>query len=320
MHVKHDPDLRLLRAFATVAERGGFSAAAETLHVTQPALSRRIGELESLLGLRLFDRTSRRVRLTPAGEDLLARSLELLKAGEALRERSHALAAGKAGTLRIGCAPMVMESVVAPMLAQYRRRFPDVDVQLHEHGGARALEGVLRGELHAALASLPEPRLKMRLLFPWRLVAVVSSAHPLAHARTVEVAKLAVEPILTLPREFGTRALFDAGCETAGVRPAVRMEAAAAQTLVAAARAGYGVAIVPSLLIMNPRGVKGLPVLAEGKSLGRWQSFAWDGRRSQPAYVSAFADVLAESLAQGYPGASYDFAPRIRAPGKVAAS
>ena len=313
----HDLDLRLIRAFVAVADRGGFSAAAESLHVTQPALSRRIGELESVLGLRVFDRTSRRVKLTQSGEDLLARSRELLKSGEGLHERSRALAAGKAGTLRIGCAPMVMESIVAPMLADYGRRFPDVDVHLHEYGGARALEAVIRGELHAALASLPEPRLKMRLLFPWRLLAVIATGHPLARARTLEVTRLAGEPILALPPEFGTRALFDAGCETVGLRPAIRMQAAAAQTLVAAARSGYGIAIVPSLLIMDQRGVKGLPLLAQGKSLGRWQSFAWDARRSQPSYVTAFADTLADSLKRTHPGARYNFAPSIRVPTAV---
>ena len=131
----HDLDLRLLRAFVMVAERGGFSAAAGALHITQPALSRRIAELEAALGVRLFERTSRRVELTQNGRDLVARSHDLLRGGEALYERSAALAKGKAGRLLIGCAPMIMESVVAPFITQYRNRHPDVDVHLHERGG-----------------------------------------------------------------------------------------------------------------------------------------------------------------------------------------
>ena len=97
MRMPHDVDLRHLRAFITVADRRGFSAAAAALHITQPALSRRIAELESALGVRLFERTSRRVELTESGEDLLVRSRDLLVSGETLRERARALAEGKAG-------------------------------------------------------------------------------------------------------------------------------------------------------------------------------------------------------------------------------
>ena len=314
MRVMHDLTLRLLRAFVAVAERRGFSAAASALHLTQPALSRRIAELESGLGIRLFERTSRRVELTQEGQDLLERSRDLLRDGEALSERARALAQGKAGILRVGCAPMIMESVVVPLIGHYRKRFPDVDVRFHESGGAHALQAVLRGELHAAVASPMEPRLQTRLLFPWRLLAVMASHHPLARARTIDMSRLAQEPILTLPAGFGTRALFEAGCETVGACPAIRMEAAAAQTLVAAARASYGVAVVPSVLTMSKQGVKVLPVLAAGKSLGRWLAVAWDANRPRPSYLPAFIELLESSLKRDYPGSEYQFAPRIRPP------
>jgi DNA-binding transcriptional LysR family regulator len=141
-----------------------------------------------------------------------------------------------------------------------------------------------------------EPRLEARLLFPWRLLAVVPRQHALARGRTVDIARLAREPVLTLPAGFGTRALFDAGCEMIGARPLIRMEAAGAQTLVAAAKAGYGVAIVPSLLIMDRLAI------------------AWDGGRSHPPYLAGLADVLATALARIFPGHEYGFAPPIKAP------
>ncbi|HEY1289485.1 MAG TPA: LysR family transcriptional regulator [Burkholderiales bacterium] len=309
----HDLDLRFLRAFVTVAERGGFSAAAAALHVTQPALSRRIAELESALGLRLFERTSRRVALTRHGHDLLARSHELLRGGEALYERSRALAEGNAGLLLVGCAPMIMESVVAPFIAEYRKSCPDVELQLREQGGEHAMQAVLRGELHAAVASPTEPRLQARLLFPWRLLAVLPLGHPLANGRTVDLTRLADEQILTLPAGFGTRALLDAGCETTGIRPKIRMEAATAQTLVAAARSGYGIAVVPSVLIMNKRGLTVLPIVAAGRSLGRWLAINWHEKR-QPPYLARLSDMLAASLARQYPGSEYEYAPRIDVP------
>jgi DNA-binding transcriptional LysR family regulator len=209
---------------------------------------------------------------------------------------------------------MIMEAVVAPLIARYRKHCPDVDLQLYEQGGERAQAAVLRGQLHAAIASPMEPRLQVRLLFPWRLLAVVPGGHPLARGRTLDVVKLVQEPILTLPAGFGTRALLDAGCEMIGVRPVIRMEAAAAQTLIAAARAGYGVAVVPSVLLMNKRAVKTLPVLAAGKSLGRWLAIAWNAQRAQPPYLAEFVNLLAQALKRDYPGDEYRFAPGIKTP------
>jgi DNA-binding transcriptional LysR family regulator len=309
----HDLDPRLLRAFIAVADRGSFSAAARQLHLTQPALSRRIAELEATLSLRLVERTSRRVALTETGIDLLERCRELLAEGDALRERALRLSQGRTGILRLGCAPMIMESVVAPLIALYRKRCPDVELRLSELGGARAQEAVVRGQLHAAVASPMEPRLAARLLFPWRLLAVVGKGHPFARRRTIDIATLAKEPILTLPSGFGTRELFDAACETSGVRPEIRMEAVAAQTLVAAARSDYGVAVVPTVLIINGRGVKALPVLASGKSLGRWLAFVWNAQRPQPAYVAEFGDLLVASSSH-YPGREFRYAPGILRP------
>ena len=309
----HDLDPRLLRAFVAVADRSSFSAAATQLHLTQPALSRRIAELEAALGLRLLERTSRRVALTESGVDLLDRCRDLLAEGDSLRERALRLSKGHAGILRVGCAPMIMESVVAPLIALYRKRCPGVELRLSETGGARAQEAVARGQLHAAVASPMDPRLAARLLFPWRLLAVVGHHHPFARGRTVDIATLSKEPILTLPSGFGTRELFDAACQTSGVRPDIRMEAMAAQTLVAAARAGYGVAVVPTVLIMSGRGVKALPVLASGKSLGRWLAFVWNAQRAQPAYVAEFGDLLVAS-SRDYPGQEFNYAPGLRRP------
>jgi DNA-binding transcriptional LysR family regulator len=314
MLMAHDLDPRLLRAFVEVVDRGGFSAAAAALHVTQPALSRRVGELESALGLRLFERTSRRVALTQVGEDLLARCRDLLAEGAAVRERARALAEGRAGILRIGCAPMIMESVVAPLIAQYRRKRPDVELQFRELGGARAQEAAVRGQLHAAVASPMEPTLQSKLLFPWRLLAVVREGHPVARGRAVDIARLDRQPILTLPAGFGTRALFDAACESGGVRPEIRMEAAAAQTLVAAARSGYGIAIVPTVLIMGRRGVRALPLLASGRALGRWLAYMWNPHRPQPSYLIEFGDLLAAAARRDYPGREFAYAPGIERP------
>src|SRR5512137_2081798 len=111
-----DPDLRQLRAFAAVHDAGSVSSAARKVHLTQPALSRRVSELESALGVRLFDRTGGRLRLTSEGESLLAHSRNVLAEVESLVTRADALRKGRGRKLAVGTAPMTMETFVAPAL------------------------------------------------------------------------------------------------------------------------------------------------------------------------------------------------------------
>jgi DNA-binding transcriptional LysR family regulator len=184
-----------------------------------------------------------------------------------------------------------------------------VEVELYEHGAARVLEAVLRGNVHLAVVSEGEPQLASRPLFPWRVLAVVPRAHPLARRKIVQIEALADQPILALSRDFISRRTFDAGCEEARLHPAIRMESVTPRALVAMARAGYGVAIVPSHFFFSKQGVKVLPVLSRGQSLGRRVAIQWDTQRFQPAYVRLLADELAEFARGNYPGQEYEFAP-----------
>src|SRR5258707_10327266 len=108
--------LRHLRYFVTVADAGTVPRAAAQLSLTQPALSRQIRDLESELGLPLFDRVGRRLHLTAEGENLLERTREILRAADALRERAGALAGGPTGTLRPGAPPHTPEGLLQAVL------------------------------------------------------------------------------------------------------------------------------------------------------------------------------------------------------------
>src|SRR6266567_815791 len=228
-------NLRQLHTFIVVAEAGGFAPAHGRLHLSQPAASRQIQALEAELGIPLFDRVGRRVKLTSEGEDLLRRSRRLLQDAESFGERARALRTGKAGALRVGASTQHMETVLADFLPAYRRRHPSVEIDLIEDGGAR-----------------------------------VPPRHRFANSRKLELAELADESLLLLRRDYASRGWFDAACNVAHIKPRVILESAAPHTLLALARTGNDVAIVPSNVRIAAAGVRAFPLVHRGTPIGRW--------------------------------------------------
>src|SRR5262245_14244763 len=134
-----------LRTFIAIADSKSFTRAATQLGMTQSAASRQIDALESDLGVSLFDRVGRRIRLTSEGEDLLARSRRLLADVDALGERARVLKGGQVGILRVSATPQVIEKLLAPFLMGFSRRHPGVKVHFLEGGGAYQQSQLERG-------------------------------------------------------------------------------------------------------------------------------------------------------------------------------
>src|SRR6185503_5520866 len=145
-------DLRHVRTFVTVAEVGTVSRAAEQLHITQPALSRQIANLEDELGLKLFDRIGRRLLLTSEGAQLLQHCRGLLNHSHALREQADGLKRGDAGLLRVAASPHLIEGLFPDFLRDYAKRYPNVHVRLVEAIGPQVFAMLERGEVHLAQA------------------------------------------------------------------------------------------------------------------------------------------------------------------------
>jgi DNA-binding transcriptional LysR family regulator len=300
-------ELRHLRYFVGVAEEASVSKAAERLHVSQPAVSRQIRDLEAELGLPLFDRVGRRIELTADGEDLLRRSRDVLAQAEAVRDRARALRGGVVGVLRVGATPQMTQSVLASFLARYRRSRPGIDVRLTDAGGIRLLDLVENGALHVAVSGvLGGARLRIHPLFPIRVLAVSARRPGRKRRHTIDVTDLAKEPLLLLQHEFGTRQLFEAACRAARLRPDIRMESGDPQSLVALAEAGYGVAVVPSTVPFYSRKVEVMPILMQKQSLGIWGGVVSDPRRSIPDHATRFVEELAAHVRRGYPGSNFD--------------
>jgi LysR family cyn operon transcriptional activator len=302
MRSVHEMELRHLRAFVAIVDAGGVGRAIGRLHLSQPALSRQIRALESALSVRLFDRVGRRVRLTSEGEDLLRQSRRLLAEVDSLEERARALQGGRAGILRVGGTPQLMEGLLADFLPQYGQRYPGVEIHLIEDGGASLHGRLEHGDVHLGLMLAGDARFEERVLFPIYFLAVAASLPGRATHGGLEFRELADARVLILRPGFGAREWFDAACRIAQVRPRVLLESAAPHTMVALARAGYGIALVPSAVRFDRRGVRTRPLLLDGTPIGGGVSVAWDPRRFLPPYARAFADEVQAFSRRGWPG------------------
>jgi LysR family transcriptional regulator, cyn operon transcriptional activator len=295
-----------LRTFVTVVEAGGVHRAVARLNLSQPAASRQISALEAALGVPLFDRIGRRLKLTSEGEALLRFSRRLLGEVEIFNERAVALKKGEIGVLRVAATPQVIENTLSNFLGRYRRQCPGVEVQLVEEGGVAMPRRLEFGDVHLALMALDDDRFRIRLLYPVRGVAVVPKEHRLSRYHTIEVADLADEPLLLLRSEFASREWFETACRVARIRPRVLLESGAPHTTISLAGAGLGIAVVPSTVIIPAGHVRGIPLLQRGAAVGRWLRAAWQPERSLSVFAERFIEELCRHCQRDYPGREFN--------------
>jgi LysR family cyn operon transcriptional activator len=294
--------LSQLRTFVAIVDNSGVARAASRLGLTQSAASRQVSSLETELGVILFDRVGRRVQLTSEGDDLLKRARKLLADADAFGERAKVLKGGESGTLRVSATPQVIENLLAPFLPSYLRGSPGVEVQLVESGGPQQINELDRGEVQLALMAYGVERFQNRLLYPIHVLAVMSRVHRLRKNATLDISKIADEPLLVLGREFGSRSWFDAACENARITPRIVLESSSPHTLVALAQVGYGISIIPSNIHALPSSLRAVPLSYQGRPLGRWSMIAWNPERFLAPYAHRFINQLVNRAKQAYPG------------------
>ena len=205
-------ELRHLRYFVAVAEELSFSAAARRLHVAQPPLSVQVKQLEEELGTRLFERTSRRVRLTPAGELFLARATTILReAATAVREVQRA-GRGELGSLRLSFSgtTLTYDPLLPEVLRRYRAAHPEVNLTLHEQRAGQQIEDLRAGRMDAGFLGLARTdtaanarggELAVEVLLREALFAVLPDGHPLAKRRRVTRRQLQGEALVWTGRQ-----------------------------------------------------------------------------------------------------------------------
>jgi len=213
-------ELRQLEYFTTVADELGFARAAERLHVVQPAVSQQIRRLERELGVQLFDRTSRRVRLTAAGERLVPAARAVLAGAERMRQQAGELANG--GRLRLGTS-QGLGSRLPQVLAELADREPATSVELVSRPVGERIAMVRAGQLDAAFLRTRRPVRDLELIPLWEepLVAALPARHPLAAGATVSLLDLRDLPLRLAPRQENPafHELVVGACADAGFEP-----------------------------------------------------------------------------------------------------
>ncbi len=286
-------ELRHLRYFVAVAEVGNVSKAAAALRLSQPALSRQIHDLEAELKVALFERTGRNLRLTGAGEDLLAYGRRVLDSAGAFRERARAIGSGEAGVLRAGATPQSLQRLFPPIIQRFRHLMPDVDVRLVEGDAATLIEHLRRGDLHLAFTGY-QPEFGASCLPCGSLRILLIGVGQRPRARTIEIRELEDQPLLLLQRGYGSRDMFDAACRVAHIRTSIFLESNAPATLLALVKARCGLAVLPSTVTLPREGFFARVLVQDGKPLGLPLAVHWNPRHLLPPYAERFASALAE--------------------------
>jgi DNA-binding transcriptional LysR family regulator len=237
-------ELRHLVYFREVARRLHFRKAAEALALAQPALSRQVAQLEAALGVRLLERSSRRVELTPAGTALLERIEPVLATLMRIPADMKAVAEGRVGRLRVAFTGLAMATVLPDILRGFHRRFPGIRLELNESPTSAQLAALQAGEIDCGFfhPDAPSPGIDTTLLLLERNGVLLPSDHPLRAKKSVRLRDLADTPFVLFPRPhnpgFYDRVL--ASFAASGVAPRIAEEVWPRSNGVGLVRAGVG--------------------------------------------------------------------------------
>lgn len=244
-----------------VAEELNFTRAARRTHVVQSALSYQVAQLEREVGVALFERTSRSVRLTTAGELLMSRARNILAARDDAQAELRSLAGVLTGRLRLGIVgSAVTDPILEAALVTFHGRHPGVEIAVQDTGSSRMADEVHAGSIDLAVVGLfadqVPPGLGHRLLASEPLVAVVPAGHVIAGRATTTLDELAAQTrFVEMRSESGLRRQLDAAFARAGVQRTVAFELSTSEVVVRFVALGFGAALVPRSVAARAEGV-----------------------------------------------------------------
>lgn len=257
----------------TIYQKGSFAKAAEALYLTQPALSISVQKAEARIGMPIFDRNQKPLRLTAAGEIYIEKIKEILQIEKELQTRIQDLSDLTTGSIKIGASSYIFSYILPPVLLEYQKRYPGVQLDVLESGAYELKEMLLKKEIDLTFASRPakEPNFKNKFVFQDELVLAVPVSFPVnqglaSYAMTskellnsadlsspaIDMRSFADTPFVLLKSSYDLRHRADQFFEAAGISPDIRMEASQMATLYALAEAGIGATFISNRIINKP--------------------------------------------------------------------
>jgi len=245
-------DLYSLQAFVEVARYGSFSAAADALFVTQPAISKRIKALEEELATTLFDRIGKKTSLTEAGRALLPRAKQLLDEAEDMRRFASSLSATVTGSLVMGTSHHIGLHRLPPVLKAFRAAFPAVRLDIRFMDSEQACHAVESGDLELAIVTLPSTtpaNLQVQAIWTDRLHVVAEPHHPLNIDRKIPLEELVTYPCILPGSSTYTHSILREAIDGLGLNLNVVMTTNYLETLKMLVRTGFGWSLLPHTMV-----------------------------------------------------------------------
>ncbi len=264
-------DTQALKTFVDIASSGSFSATAERLHLSQPAISKRIAALEQQVGHKLLDRVGRKVMLTEAGHNLLPHAQQvLITLADATRSLSR-LHNDVSGRLSVGTSHHIGLHRLPPVLRQFTQQFPDVDLDIHFMDSEQACDAVIDGRLEMAVVTLPpdpDARLTTQLLWPDPLDVIVGPAHALAEYSEVNLTTLASYPAVLPDEQTYTHRIIQTALQRVNTQLHVRLATNYLETIKMLVNIGLGWSVLPRAMIDDDIIALHVPGLTMQRELG----------------------------------------------------
>ena len=287
-------NLRQFQAFVTVAQLGSFTRAAKHLHLSQPALTVQIRQLEEVLGVRLFDRSTRKVMVTPTGRELAPTLERVLHEIDAVMINTKELASHVKGTVTIGALPSISSKLIPSTIVEFQKQYPGIIVRLRDVLAYRNVRLVKEEEVDFGIGTLrmPDPNIQFTPLLTDHLGVIFPAGHPVERRRTITLKYLTAFPLILMDRETSVRDLVDHAFESIGEVAVPAFEAVYPSTTLALVKAGLGLTIQPSssMELASSRGLKFRTIRHQG--LARQIGVIQNARRSLSPSAEAFIQMM----------------------------
>ncbi|HSJ39041.1 MAG TPA: LysR family transcriptional regulator [Planococcus sp. (in: firmicutes)] len=243
-------DIRQLTCFVEVAKHNSFTKASQTMHVTQPSLSKMVKNLEQDLDVTLFDRSARKIRLTDAGEVVFIQAQKIIHSLDDLSSSLYDVLNLNKGKIKIGLPPVISTLFFPTIVAEFQKKYPDVSVMLAEEGAKTVEKKVMEGEVDLGFVMLPvdEEKFEVMPFVHQEIKLLVHESHPLSHMEKVDLIEFKNDSFLMLSKEFTLNGRTIDFCISEGFTPKIAYESSQWDFIVGMVEKNLGVTLMPELI------------------------------------------------------------------------